>query len=112
MGLNTSHGCWDGPYSSFNSWRKDVCAAANLGDLDSYKGHGGVRDFPTHPLTPLLDHSDCDGEIKWKDCDGIAKALKEVLPKFKKDAYNHDKTTRFIEGCTKAFKAKQNVVFQ
>lgn len=24
MGLSTSHGCWDGPYSYFRTWREDI----------------------------------------------------------------------------------------
>lgn len=30
MGLNTSHGCWDGPYSSFRDFRELVGRAAGL----------------------------------------------------------------------------------
>jgi hypothetical protein len=73
--------------------------------------------YEKDPLTILLRHSDCDGEIEWQDCEPIADRLEELLPKLPKgEAWGHignwkDKTSQFIEGLRKAFKAKENVDF-
>lgn len=69
------------------------------------------------PLHILLNHSDCEGKIKWKDCGPIADALEELLPALPNgDGGGHignwrDKTTSFIAGLRKAHKAKENVEF-
>jgi hypothetical protein len=110
MGLDTSHNAWHGPYSSFNLWRAEICKQAELGDLKDYYGFGGDKQWDeNHPLFPLLYHSDCDGEIKWEDCKGIADALNEILPKIT-DWYV-GKTINFINGCMSAYEVKENIDF-
>jgi len=117
MGLDTSHNAWHGPYSSFNLWRTLICKKAGLGYLRNYIGFGGEKQWDeNHPLIPLLNHSDCDGEIKWKDCKGIADALTEILPKLElEDWYIEDwyigKTKDFINGCMEAYNAQENIDF-
>jgi len=113
MGLDTSHNAWHGPYSSFNLWRTLICEKAGLGYLRNYIGFGGEKQWDeNHPLVPLLNHSDCDGEIKWEDCKGIAVALTEILPKLEpEDLYNIGKTEDFINGCIDAYKAQENIDF-
>jgi hypothetical protein len=69
------------------------------------------------PLHTLLYHSDCDGEIAWEDCGPIADRLEELLPKFPNgEGGGHignwrDKTSKFIDGCRAAYKAKENLNF-
>jgi hypothetical protein len=111
MGLDTSHNAWHGSYGSFNSWRTEICKQAGLGNLRDYYGFGGEKQWDeVHPLFPLLNHSDCDGEIKWEDCKGIADALTEILPKLDDD-YFIIKTKAFINGCMEAYNAKENIDF-
>src|ERR1043166_7758730 len=64
------------------------------------------------PLYELLHHSDCEGEIPWESCAGIADSLEKLLPKMPVgDAGGHignwrDKTSTFIAGLRKAYAAK------
>jgi hypothetical protein len=81
MGLDTSHNCWHSSYSSFNSFRETLCLAAGLGRLKDHVGFGGKSPWPDLPIVTLLNHSDCEGEIAAKDCEPLAKALEELLPK-------------------------------
>lgn len=116
MGLDTSFDCWNGPYSSFNNWRRRICIAAGLGTLDSYIGFGGATPFPSDDvLTVLLDHSDCDGEIEWKICAALADRLEAVLPHVQdltaSFPYYADKTRTFIDGLRRAHEARANVEF-
>lgn len=68
-------------------------------------------------LHTLLHHSDCEGDISWKDCGPIADELEKLLPKFPNaDAGGHignwrDKTQQFIIGLKLAASRKENVVF-
>lgn len=69
------------------------------------------------PLHELLYHSDCDGEIPWTSCGGIADSLDRLLPNLPdEDAGGHignwrEKTQMFIDGLRLAHRSKENVVF-
>lgn len=65
----------------------------------------------------LLNHSDCDGELRWQDCRAIADELEALIPKMPQaDDRGHignwkDKTQQFVDGLRSASKAKENVDF-
>jgi len=118
MGLDTTHGAWNGAYSSFMTWRRNICRLAGLGNLDAHEGFGGsIAWDENHPLTPLLFHSDCDGELTPIECKRIADALTELLPLM--DGENlgghignlRDKTQTFINGCMEAFNNNEQLEF-
>lgn len=82
--------------------------------------------FESHPLKPLLDHSDCDGEIQWQDCKAIAAALMEIYERTTVDedpeAGRSDSergvydgmrmaTKRFAQGAMRAFESQENIEF-
>jgi len=120
MGLDTTHGCWNGAYSAFSRWRTKIAEVAGFGNLDDYTGYGGGKVLPpAHPLTVLLDHSDCDGEIAWQECGPLADALEKLMPSLTLagDGGGHigsyaEKTRQFINGLREAALAEENVEFQ
>lgn len=119
MGLDTSHGCWNGAYSAFGRWRNAICEVAGLGDLDDYVGFGGHKQWDhSDPLTVLLYHSDCDGEIEHTECSTLADSLEQLLPALERlgDGGGHigmyvDKTQHFIDGLRHAADSQENVEF-
>ena len=68
MGLDTSHNAWHGPYSSFNEFRDMLAKQIGI-NLNDYYGYGGTLDLMSieHDIQPLLNHSDCDGELSVKE---------------------------------------------
>ena len=109
MGLDTTHGCWQGAYSAFMRWREKLCEVAGLPPLmlmECFFERGGysdpfrayAKDFDVlaesyyrclpirwealkpDPLHILLNHSDCGGEIAALDCGPIADRLEQLLP--------------------------------
>lgn len=69
------------------------------------------------PLHILLYHSDCEGDIPWEDCQPIASALSELLPKIEGEGGGHignykQKTQQFIDGLLRAAAAKEDLIFQ
>lgn len=116
MGLDTTHDCWHGAYSSFNDWRRAICTAAGWGSLDNYQGYGGSEGFPVDDvLTALLDHSDCDGSLPWVICGALADRLEALLPKLP-DATGlprcvREDTEQFIAGLRRAYEAREDVEF-
>jgi len=115
MGLDTTHGCWDGSYSAFSRFRQALATAAGLGDLGEYDGHGGPCEFDaSDPLTTLLSHSDCDGEIATADCIPLAErleALAQVIQNDPDDRDWRDLTLQFATGLRSAAAAGEPVEF-
>lgn len=69
-------------YSGFARWRERIVAAVGLGDLRDYEGFGGHKPWPSaesEPLIPLLNHSDCDGELWGWEINGLADRLRAVI---------------------------------
>jgi hypothetical protein len=126
MGLDTSHNAWHGPYSSFSRWR---CWLADIKGVNllSMKGFGGDTEWTQYeddPIYPLLNHSDCDGELTPKECALIAFGLSEVLKKAdsliqpdwdshqkQEHNYNIELTNQFRKGCIDAFKKCETIEF-
>lgn len=116
MGLDTTHDCWHGAYSTFNTWRTHLCAVAGYGDLRERTGYkaGGLPWPGDDVLVELLDHSDCDGELRWQICSDLAKRLEELLPAMMRvtpDGYMGEKTRQFVDGLRLAHEVRENVEF-
>ncbi len=120
MGLDTSHGCWHGAYSAFMRWRRKLAEVAGFPPLDSMEGFGGETSWEPYrkdPLTILLNHSDCDGEIKSADCGPLADRLEELLKHTHSQDLRghvgdwHEATRQFIEGLREAAAAGEDVDF-
>lgn len=162
MGLNTTHGAWDGAYSGFHRWRENIAKYAEFPPLQFMEGYYSNDDhnvlwnpfyaiyaimrleigetngnklkerldalkegFPIKweslkpsALHELMLHSDCEGDIKWENCKGIADALIEVLKNVPDDVDlgGHignfkKKTQTFIDGLMTAYDAKENLEF-
>lgn len=150
MGLDTSHNCWQGAYSAFMRWRRELAKVAGLPPLDLMEGFfsvdGGYSNNPffeqrskdkaeghnehiwdslpikweslkPSALHSLLNHSDCEGEIAWQDCEPIADELEKLIPLMPQgEAGGHignwrDKTKQFVDGLRLAHKSKENVNF-
>lgn len=123
MGLDTTHDCWHGAYSSFSTFRKKIAQVAGYGKLKEYQGYGGTRPWPDNNdvLQILLTHSDCEGEIKWQDCAALADRMTELLPALKIASEGHDHlfsgggyegaAKRFIAGLRLAAAQQEDVEF-
>ena len=120
MGLDTTHNAWYGAYSAFMRWREkiqEVSGLPPLRSMEGFKEHGGLKWDEKHPLTPLLNHSDCDGYINWSKLSAIADALEKLLPLLDEDGGGHignyaDKTRQFIDGCRLAVSEKKKLEFR
>lgn len=113
MGLDTSHDCWHGPYSSFHKWRVEIARAAGI-DLDAMEGFADENPKPWgeyNVIHEILNHSDCEGEIRWEVCLDLSERLEKLIPEIKKDEYTLQKTKSFISGLRAAWAAKENVEF-
>lgn len=119
MGLDTTHNAWHGAYSSFGTFRKKLAEqiGINLNDYWGYSG-GGKLDLRSidHDIQPLLDHSDCDGELTVSDCERIANGLNDILERIKdKPVIDHQQFTediiQFRNGCLDAVSKGESIKF-
>ena len=118
MGLDCSHGAFNGPYSRFNRFRQYVARAVDA----SYPPHNDKNlddtyiyfadDFnkAEHPgLIAFLEHSDCDGEMSPKVCKQVADELEALLPKIVEEGKSM--TQQFIKGCREAAESRETLTF-
>lgn len=130
MGLNTTHGAWDGPYSMFNTFRYAVAKRIGI-NLDDYFGFNpwGVKDLESieHPVKYLLNHSDCDGKLNESECTLIAFGLDQIMSAITLDDMSgnvildgrsnyrmqdfYEDCERFKNGCILAVKKKESLEF-
>lgn len=79
-------------YSGFNHFRRSLAKHIGI-TLDDMQGFGGEEDWSPHrddPLTLLLDHSDCDGELSPEECAKIAPRLRQVVQEIDWGPYPYD----------------------
>ena len=133
MGLDVSHGCWNGPYSAFMRWRCELNLLIACDREDTSDEWKQVRDMgstreglqlawqrglyndQTDPLNVLMNHSDCDGEIAAEMCGPLADALQDLMDRRMPSRAMYDiarpATERFIAGLRKAASENATVRF-
>lgn len=117
MGLDTSHNCWHGPYSSFTRWRHKLAEVAGYsivkvegdhipqvmidwGHITDANLHGQWEKTPEDPLIVLIAHHDHDGEIHPAQAIPLADRLEALLPLLSDEGFDDHarKTRQFIDG--------------
>jgi len=85
MGLDTTHGCWNGPYSSFSVFRTLIAASMgfDLSEMEGFCARGKKwSELPESDIYILLNHSDCDGEISTNETVKLLDAMVDHRDKF------------------------------
>lgn len=113
MGIDFSHSDAHWSYGGFGRFRAAIAKHEGI-DLGAMQGFGG--ELPWEPvataLKPLLDHSDCDGELSPEDCATVAPRLREVIDAVWPDD-NYDRRTgiELAEGMEDAAKTGEPLEF-
>ena len=118
MGLDTSHNCWHGAYSSFNRFRYSLGHQIGI-NLDDYIGYNnkGTKYLNSiqHELMPLFNHSDCDGVLTIEESKQIAVGLNKVLENFndkiEADYDFKENIIQFRDGCLDAISKNEIIDF-
>lgn len=114
MGLDTTHDCWHGPYSSFNRFRHFVAGLARKSFDHDYQGlkpenyQGIWASTPPEIIDVFLGHSDCDGVIKAEHAAALALKLDELAKVAEWELKN---LARFSAGLKAAAEAGEDVQF-
>ena len=121
MGLDTSHNCFNGSYSTFNDFRYWLASKIDI-NLDEYQGYrgNGTKDLDeliNIYLYPLLIHSDCEGSLSVNESEQIVKGLCEILENLNNnelsiaDKYYKRILIDFIDGCNDAINKNEKIEF-
>jgi hypothetical protein len=91
MGLDFSHTDAHWAYGGFHRFREALAKHEGF-DLNAMAGFDGSRSWGEigTPLKPLLDHSDCDGDLLPEQCAQIAPRLREVVLAVWPDPHEHN----------------------
>jgi len=133
MGLDTTHGCWGGPYGAFARFRIRVAHAvgepttneSDIRELDLWyrdefaDSKGLMGDWPENepadPIYVLLCHSDCEGVIEHRHTLPLAVRLEGICESLVSgvsaaDMFADD-LEQFAAGLRKAHEAGEDVGF-
>lgn len=119
MGIDFSHTGAHWAYSGFGRFRDALAEheGIDLGQMEGFRRHGDDRpriswDTVTTPLKPLLDHSDCDGEISPEDCAAVAPHLRKVIAAiWPEGAYDYQSGMELADGMDAAAEAGEPLEF-
>lgn len=108
MGLDTTHGAFNGPYSSFMRFRIFISKFYDLPkELDEIYSKSKLA--LTDGIYALLNHSDCDGKLTPKECNLIMHELNELISNVKSFT---SQLEEFSEGCKKAHESNEDLEFK
>jgi hypothetical protein len=106
-------------YGGFAHFRKRVAKDAlgiDLAEMDGFGGDRSWSEFADDSLTPLLNHSDCDGELWGWEVDGLADRLRAVVREWDATdvvgAYDREMGLRLADLCESAERDFGVVVFR
>ena len=86
-------------------------------DLDEMEGFNGERPWSEvdDDIVPLLNHSDCDGDLSPEQCVIVATRLEELVKSWTDDilgSYDKQRAQLLVEGMRKAAAAAEPLEFQ
>lgn len=143
MGLHVSHDCFSAGYGKFQHFRRAIAQVVGV-PLEVMEGYYDrdewmvcaespmgkemlarrIEWFPVSwaaweddPITLLLNHSDCEGELRWQDAVAIAERLEEIAPQIvrppdmRKDWDFKQTALDFAAGLRRAAEREEDVTF-
>lgn len=112
MGINFSHGKATWSYTGFGSFRARLAETTDI-KLEDMRGFGGEQEWSTikDPITILLNHSDCDGELLPAECQALVPRLLEIIESWPADDYDKIHGLNLAEGMTLARRKNEPFYF-
>lgn len=118
MGIDFSHTEAHWSYTGFSRFRDALAAheGIDLDRMDGFRRHGDDRPriswtTISSPLVPLLNHSDCDGELTPQECRQVAPRLREVVAEIWTTGYDRDTGLALADGMDAAAAAEEPLEF-
>lgn len=92
MGIDFSHGSATWSYGGFMRFRTRLAESIGI-TLAEMRGFRGPREWSTvdDAIVPLLNHSDCDGDLAPEVCATVASRLREIVSSWPDEPFDHDR---------------------
>jgi len=116
VGLDITHGAWQGAYSSFAKWRLALAEAAGVTLHSVWPGYehdhlmGIWEELPSDSLIVLLQHYDDEGSIPLDCLPALIERLERLMP-YIQGEHCKEWTRTFIAGCQSAIRAGERLEF-
>lgn len=115
MGLDFSHCEAHWSYSGFMDFRKRLASEIGV-DLEKMNGFIEKNGLPWYrvvdAIKPLLDHSDCDGELSPDECLTVASRLRELVADWPDGDYDKTHALLLAKGMELAASENMPLIFR
>ena len=97
-------------YSGFHRFRERLADEVGipLNNMKGFHEHGKPwAEYADEDLLPLLNHSDCDGQMTPAECERVAPRLREIVGRWEEGDYDRmmgERLAGFMERCIEADK--------
>lgn len=113
MGLDFSHGNAHWAYSGFMRFRDRLAEALgytkslrDMYDDDTYTC------MENEPIYPLINHSDCDGDLTVEEMQQILPQLEDIINRWDDEDYEKDRGLLLIESMKEAINDNEPLEFR
>jgi hypothetical protein len=111
MGLDFQGSDAHWSYGGFHRFRLRLSAAIDL-DFEGFcEGKPATEANAKDPIFPLLNHSDCDGDLSPEDCATVAPRLREMVAPWPEDDYDKHQALLLAEGMEECAKNGESLEF-
>lgn len=112
MGLKFSHCNAFWSYSDFGDFRRRLAKEIGI-EIDKMVRFGGEIPFSDYQddILPLLNHSDCDGELSVEECKKVAPRLRQLISSWEDDDSDKRKALELAEGIEYAIECNEPLEF-
>ena len=98
-------------YGGFNRFRLRIAATINM-DFDGFcNGKPASEKNEKDPVFPLLNHSDCDGELSSEECATVAPRMRELVAPWPENDYDKHQALLLAEGMEECAKNGEKLKF-
>ena len=112
MGLDFSHGNAHWSYSGFGHFRsKLVDTLGYTVPLNTMYEDGTYIRMKNEPIYPLINHSDCDGNLTVEEMQQILPQLEDIVNRWNDDEYDKTRGLQLIESMKEAIDDNEPLEF-
>ncbi len=112
MGIDFSHCEAHWAYSGFMRFRSKLTETLGYThSLNMMYEDGTYTRMQNEPIYPLIDHSDCDGNLSVEEMKQILPQLKDIINRWPDNEYDKKRGLELIEGMETAVTNNEPMVF-
>lgn len=110
MGVSIGKAQWS--YHGFSAFRQELARLEGI-ELEEMQGFGGQRPWDEYAtdLRPLLDHSDCDGDLSPEECAQVWPRLAKLVSRLSRD-YDRVSAAALVESMRAAAESGRRLEFR